>query len=81
MGIYAGPLDKPPQNKEAYTWSKIEGSSTYMDFRYSDNNGESFTASNGLIPGAWLGVGIFEEDVTNNPNYIPNIQDYTWTKI
>lgn len=83
MGIYAGPLEQPPKNKEDYTWSKIEGSSTYMDFRYSDDNGESFTGTDGMgtIPGAWLGVGIFEEDVANNPDYIPNINDYTWTKI
>lgn len=64
-----------PTNFSTYTWTKIEGLSSYFHIKYS-NDGETFTDNNGENVGDWIGTC-----TTNTKEDPTDFDSYTWRKI
>lgn len=54
----------------------IDGTSSYLHIKYSDNGGLTFTANNGETVGDWIGHRVDETQADST-----NPADYTWAKI
>ena len=91
IGIYIGTEEEPPDDPTLYNWSPYLGEQTYIDIRYSDDGGLTFTTSindneesiaDGKTVGLYMGVLITTDSAVLDPNYIPNINNnYQWSRI
>mgnify|MGYP003479963693 CR=1 FL=1 len=77
MGIYVG--INSSNNPIDYTWVKYEGESSYIDIRYSDDEGKTFTESFGTVTGKWIGIFITNDSKVLEEDYEPQVEDYSWS--
>ena len=83
LGIYTGPSATAPTEKEAYTWTKIEGDpgqTTYIDIRYSNDN-LTFTSNKGRDVGDYMGIYVTQDESVKDESYEPSFGNYTWKRI
>lgn len=83
LGIYTGPSATAPVEKEAYTWTKIEGDpgkTTYIDIRYSNDN-LTFTSNKGRDVGDYMGIYVTQDESIKDESYEPSFGNYTWKRI
>src|SRR5690606_10690197 len=88
IGIATTTTPSVPSSYTAYKWSLIKGNdgvpgedgvdgqTSYLHIKYSNDGGETFTANNGETVGDWIGtyVDFKSEDSTN-------VASYTWNKV
>lgn len=79
MGIFVG--SSVSNNPDNYTWTKYEGESQYIDIRYSDDGGKTFTEGLGITAGKWIGIYITKDSNVQEETYEPKVEDYSWSLI
>ena len=91
IGTYVDFTEADSDDPSDYTWSRfqgydgeqgipgtngVDGKTSYLHIKYSDDGGKTFTANNGETPGAWIGV---MTDTNADDSTDPS--EYTWSKI
>lgn len=79
MGIFIG--SSVSNNPDDYTWTKYEGESQYIDIRYSDDGGKTFTEGQGITTGKWIGIYVTKDISVQEETYEPNVENYSWSLI
>ena len=88
IGTYVDFSPTDSEDPSAYTWSKfqgedgipgtngIDGKTSYLHIKYSNDGGVTFTDNGGETPGDWMGQYV---DFTQTDSSDPT--DYVWSKI
>lgn len=76
IGLYVGVEIDPPKDPSKYTWSKYGGESSYIDIRYSNDNGQTLTSNDegildGKKTGTYMGVLVTEEIIVLDETWYP----------
>lgn len=88
IGVATTETASAPSGYASYTWTLIKGSdgvpgedgvdgeSSYLHIKYSDDGGTTFTANNGEDVGIWIGTYVDDTKADSNVT-----SDYTWNKV
>ena len=76
IGLYVGIEVDPPKDPSKYTWSKYGGESSYIDIRYSNDNGLTLTTNDegiadGKTPGSYMGVLVTGKAIVLDETWYP----------
>ena len=87
IGVCSTTTSTAPSSYADYTWSKfigedgyvgrdgIDGTSSYLHIKYSNDGGFSFTSNNGEDLGLYIGTYVDNIQADSN-----NVKDYKWSK-
>lgn len=87
IGVCSTATSTAPSSYADYTWSKfigedgyvgrdgIDGTSSYLHIKYSNDGGFSFTSNNGEDLGLYIGTYVDNIQADSN-----NVKDYKWSK-
>ena len=87
IGVCSTTTSTAPSSYTDYTWSKfigedgyvgrdgIDGTSSYLHIKYSNDGGFSFTSNNGEDLGLYIGTYVDNIQADSN-----NVKDYKWSK-
>lgn len=88
IGIYSGKAESAPEDPAQYAWSLIKGSDgvpgkpgsdgspSYLHVKWSDDDGATFTADGGEVPGAFMGTYVDAVEADSSET-----SDYAWVKV
>ena len=87
IGVCSTTSSTAPSSYSSYTWSKfigedgyvgrdgIDGTSSYLHIKYSNDGGKTFTSNNGEDLGSYIGTYVDNIQADSN-----NVKDYKWSK-
>ena len=88
IGVATTTSPTRPSTPSSYKWSLIkgedgvkgeegsDGKTSYLHIKYSNDDGQTFTANNGETVGYWIGTYVDFTEADSN-----NVSDYTWNKV